>query len=217
MGKQRRSKKRSKRAPKDERKQSESLSGPAIVQRIRHGDARVRHAAITAISGNTKIHPSCLQAVRDCLLDKDLECAVAASECLTLYLQNADPDKLDHQSTAGRLVVLAGRLRECGLRSSDASIDSASCIQWFKLASRCIQCIVVLLEVNDVAMGRLVPTDYRTSELRSEVFSTVNTCFAEQKDAQRAGSMTERWGNERRKHAGARFGIVTFCLACEVM
>lgn len=168
MGKHKRTKRREKKKVKESgSKENQALKGPAIVQRIRHSDNRTRHAALTAITGHTKLQSATLQAVRDCLADKDIECAIAATQCLVMYLQGCSPENMNHQVSAGWLIILVGRLKECYDRTEGLD-GTASNQLWTRLASVCTQCIVVLVEVNNIALDRLIPDSNHTAELRNE-------------------------------------------------
>jgi hypothetical protein len=192
MGKQKRNKRRSNN--KDHAKQGapadatnpNGTTGPAIVQRIRHADARTRHAALCALlhtcnfaSGAKCFHRSVLQAVRDSIMDVDLECALAAVAILTTTLQQEDSSsKMDPTVSAGWLVLLHGRLQSCATEVDQK--DPKMSLPWLNLASCCLQCACVLVETNSLALERLVPeSGLRTSELRDAFWPNVSSWLSQ--------------------------------------
>jgi dephospho-CoA kinase len=98
--------KQSKRKNKSKNKQAASAEGGSdakaltLLQRLRHSDPRTRHAALAALSttvldaesltkaaqSNKKVPVDLLQAIRERVMDKDLECAQAAAGCLANYI-----------------------------------------------------------------------------------------------------------------------------------
>lgn len=142
-------------------------TGPALQQRIRHADATTRHAALTAalhtqfssFTKNKPVSSQLLQCVRDAVMDVDPECAVAALQCLSNYVQFCE--SADDALTAGWMVLLAGRLQECltnvTTSVSTSNSNNATATKWLLLAEQCLQCTVSLLEHNLLATARLIP------------------------------------------------------------
>ncbi|GAX20442.1 hypothetical protein FisN_22Hh008 [Fistulifera solaris] len=156
--------------PEDERVVHE---GPSIVAKLRHNDAKLRHAALAAlVHTSSTMHPSILQAVRDQLMDRShTECASMAAACLSNFLAfSLEKDDAYHVLTAGWVLLLVERLRDCyqQIESSNSGTTVLSSTQLYllwELAERCWTCLVHLVENNPLAMERLL----RSASLQQDV------------------------------------------------
>jgi len=166
---------------------------PAVLQRIRHADPRTRHAALAAVANSLldvsslKLPPQVtaplLQAIRERLLDADLDvCQVAAgclANCVTILAAETDSTtkgsmapptilkRLEELETlsAGWIIVLVGRLQQCYAQfvlllnentgSKTTQQQKKQQKQWLALAVQCWRALCVLVETNPKAVGRL--------------------------------------------------------------
>jgi hypothetical protein len=132
-----------------------TISSSSAVHKLRHADPKIRLAALMTLQATAFHHDQqpykqqqqqqrnsavialpVLQAVREQVMDSDLECAAVAAECLVLYLQTSDDDynmdttakstatvvstrtsskntKQRQEATASWSTVLMGRLEQC--------------------------------------------------------------------------------------------------------
>jgi hypothetical protein len=139
-----------------------TTSTPAILQRLRHADAKTRQAALAALL-HTRFHPDSLssksshskellQAVRDqVVLSDDLHCSIAAASCLGNYLAFSNGGG-DDAATAGWLVIFITQLQEF-LKHQDARPTE---LLWLTLTEKCTYALVYLLENNPAATDRLL-------------------------------------------------------------
>lgn len=139
--------------------------GPVLLQRLRHADPRTRHAALAALLStrlnseeleqSTKpIDTALLQAIRERIMDADLECAQAAAGCLANYVTFGMQTDMD--VTAGWLMVLVTRLQDCRDRLLDAPEKQKK--QWWALTGQCLITLTGLVETNEQALQRLSPS-----------------------------------------------------------
>ncbi|CAB9523973.1 ribosomal large subunit biogenesis [Seminavis robusta] len=200
MGKQRR-KKRQSNNNNNKKKNDQNKSSPnksnnepssTLLQRIRHSDPRTRHAALAAVA-NTMLDPSSntrlpksvtsplLQAIRERVLDSDLDvCQVAAgclANCVQIVAASSDDNTTTSQNqaatptlTAGWTLVLMGRLKQChdhvvvattttppakNNNNNNNNQQKKVQKQWLALAVQCWKTLCVLTETNPEAVGRL--------------------------------------------------------------
>lgn len=107
----------------------------SAVQRLRHADPKIRHAALVALQASVMSQLHCsnrpvsmkvLQAVREQVSSNDLECSAVAADCLAQYLSatsnkdnsnnsniNSSEQQKQKQTTASWALVLLGRLDDC--------------------------------------------------------------------------------------------------------
>jgi hypothetical protein len=143
---------------------------PALLQRLRHSDPRTRDAALAGIlhgnilntvAGDTNL----LNAVREQLMNPDIECAVTAAGCLVNYLQrenNKNNDSMDHNAlTAGWIVICIGRLLQLQMNHQ------------LEFTERLLEIIGTLLEENALASQRLVNHE----QLRRDFQTVVSSCL----------------------------------------
>lgn len=143
--------------------------GSVFLQRLRHSDPRTRHAALAALI-STRLNPEelesgaggiidtpILQAVRERVMDSDLECAQAAAGCLANYVTFGKQTRMD--ITAGWTVVLVTRLQDCRDRLVDKNINEKNRKQWWALTVQCLHALCGLVESNEQALERLSPAD----------------------------------------------------------
>ena len=183
----------------------------AILQRIRHADPQTRLAALTALlhrpsttmtttSKSTsarsqhQLDLSLLQAVREQVMDSNLNVATTAAACLEEFVaQQEQQDKLDKKSdsmdltTAGWYLLLLGRVQEayqqtCLLsktmseesmavtssngrcRNGEANLEKQE--QWVTFGLTCLSTMTCLVQENPVVTERLG----RTASLRRDSF-----------------------------------------------
>ena len=159
MGKQGRRKQRQKRKQQggtgNSKQQAKDPVNPAsAVHQLRHADAKTRHAALVALQA-TVLHPSSkqvslsvLQAIREQVMDNNLECASAAAECLAQYLSFACHYP---EQTASWTLVFMGRLDTCHRQIQ----QKTNLKQWYALAAPCLRALCKLIEVNELALNQL--------------------------------------------------------------
>lgn len=167
MGKQNRRKQRNRPNTKDgannDNKPDDKAKNPAsIMLSLRHVDPKIRHASLVALQ-TTLLHPTnkrvnlqVLQAVREQVMDSNLECASAAAECLVHYLNIASNNNSSDEHnliTASWTLILIGRLENChqGIQGN----KSKSIKQWYALAVPCLQALCKLIETNELALERM--------------------------------------------------------------
>jgi hypothetical protein len=174
MGKQNRRKQRNRSSPKagtsnDDKSDDKAKNPASIMLRLRHVDPKIRHASLVALQ-TTLLHPTnkrvnihVIQAVREQVMDSNLECASAAAECLVHYLNIvSDNDNDDNKAnssdehnliTASWTLILIGRLENChqGIQEN----KSKSIKQWYALAAPCLQALCKLIETNELALERM--------------------------------------------------------------
>lgn len=156
--------------PEQQQQQHQQHEGPSIVLKLRHNDPKIRHAALAAlVHTSSKMHPSTVQAVRDQLMDRThTECASMAAACLSNFLAFALEE--EHALTAGWVLLLVERLRDCYSHiesSSTTSTTTLSLTQLYlvwELAERCWTCLTHLVENNPLAMERML----RSAALRQD-------------------------------------------------
>ena len=105
----------------------------SAVQRLRHADPKIRHAALVALqasvlsqarSSHKPVSLKVLQAVREQVASNDLECSAVAADCLAQYLlsissssnnknYSGNRDDPQKQTIASWALVLLGRLDDC--------------------------------------------------------------------------------------------------------
>lgn len=145
---------------------------PAILQRLRHADAKTRQAALAALL-HTRFHPDTLntssgsgkppssslssstellQAVRDQVCNSDLHCSIAATSCLGNYLAFSSVE--EDTASAGWLIIFLIRLQEC--LGQIKTLDGTLLLLWLELTEKCTYCLVHLLENNPAALDRLM-------------------------------------------------------------
>jgi hypothetical protein len=191
MGKQGRRKQRQRRKQQQQPLATETAStntahsSSSAVNKLRHADPKVRHAALIALQA-TAFQPSkqqrqqvvalpVLQAVREQVMDNDLECAAVASECLVLYLQQqhqSDESTPHNKSTQQReeatsswVTVLLGRLEQCCQHLQEAQSAEAEPLNttakkrikaWLAVAAPCSHALCLLIERNGSALEQIL-------------------------------------------------------------
>lgn len=169
MGKQGRRKQRQKR--QQQRKQEGGVAGrdpsapvnpSSALHQLRHADPKVRQNALIALQATIvqpsakRINISVMEAVREQVMDSNLECASAAAECLAQYL--AFTNNMEHQAatTASWTVVLITRLGQC----HQAVLSKHSKIKlWYALAAPCLKTLCKLIEINDKALEQIMSSE----------------------------------------------------------
>ena len=158
--------------------QETDTGGSTVLQRLRHSDARTRHAALAALAttvldpeslGKRKVKLDLLQAIRERVMDEDLECAQAAAGCLANYISYGQQES-HLEVTASWTIVLVQRLKSCVEQLKNKSTN-----RWLALTMQCLHALCSLIETNTYALDRMtknnsVPTilsivQYGTIEL----------------------------------------------------
>jgi len=172
---------------KEEDNNDTNTNSSVLLQRIRHSDPRTRHAALAAVA-NTLLDTSrttapktpntLLQAIRERVLDADLDVSQVAAGCLANYVTivaslEAPPPVNTASTTAGWTLVLVGRLKQCyeqllaqnstqeddNSKSKKKKAPPTSVAklqkQWLALAVQCLRTLCLLTETNPEAVGRL--------------------------------------------------------------
>ena len=138
--------------------QEVDASGSTVLQRLRHADARTRHAALAALAttvldpeslGKRKVKLDLLQAIRERVMDEDLECAQAAAGCLANYISYGQQES-HLEVTASWTVVLVQRLKTC-----DEQLKNKATNRWLALTMQCLHALCSLIETNTHALDRL--------------------------------------------------------------
>ena len=164
MGKSKKKSNRGRRRPQHRKDQEDPQQQPpqrsgSLLQRLRHGHAPTRQAALTALAE----HPQLLvkedvrTVVSELVVSQSVEApsAATAAECLGNYLvwrqqqQQSDDDDDDDPRTAGWLVLLLRRLQSESSVLAEQQPDSTT-------QAACLRALVLLLETNPVAVERLV-------------------------------------------------------------
>lgn len=156
MGKSSRRKTRQKQ--KQNRKDEGAPRNPSsAVHQLRHPDPKMRHGALVALQanflheGSKKVNLAVLQAVREQVMDKDMNCAGAAAECLAQYISYAEEDK--HKDVmASWTLILIGRLQQCE-EAMQGKPDNLK--QWYALAAPCLKALCNLIEMNELALEQM--------------------------------------------------------------
>lgn len=159
MGKQskRKNKGSGKQSPKQPQQEVDTR-GSTLLQRLRHADARTRHAGLAALAttildpeslGKRKVKLDLLQAIRERVMDDDLECAQAAAGCLANYISYGQHDN-HFEETASWTVVLVQRLNACAQMLKDQPTK-----RWWALTMQCLHALCSLIETNPQALDRL--------------------------------------------------------------
>jgi hypothetical protein len=191
MGKQGKRKQRQKR--KEHKKQEQvvsSVNPSSAVHQLRHADPKTRHAALIALQ-TTILHPeqtkkislSVLQAVREQVMDSNLECASAAAECLAQYLFFANDTY--KETTAGWVLVLISRLDQCfaGIREKPTKA-------WYALAAPCLRALCKLVEVNELALEQV---HTQTLTFMSMIFGLLQSSLASMETATSTAPVDDRF------------------------
>ena len=138
-------------------KDTVEASGSSVLQRLRHSDARTRHAALAALMTSIldpellqqrKVKLELLQTIRERVMDDDLECAQLAAGCLANYASFGQQDQR-LEVTASWIVVLLQRLKTCTEQLQSQPTD-----QWLALTMQCLSALCSLIETNTKALDR---------------------------------------------------------------
>lgn len=156
MGKQSRRKSRQKK--KENRKDDSTPRNPSsAVHRLRHPDPKTRHSALVSLQA-TFLHSGCqrvnlpvLQAVREQIMDRDMNCASAAAECLAQYVSYSEGDKHKDIMASWTLILIA-RLDQC---HQAIQVDPNNAKQWYALAAPALRAMCKLIEINELALEQL--------------------------------------------------------------
>ena len=160
-----------------------SSSSSALLQRIRHSDPRTRHAALAAVANtlldtstsssrgvHPKVTPTLLAAIRERVMDADLDVCQVAAGCLANYVTiaaaaaaTADSRKQQELQalSSGWTILLVGRLQQCYERVVVVAAEGnhpqppKHQKQWLAVAVQCWRTLCVLVETNPAAVGRL--------------------------------------------------------------
>lgn len=140
-------------------------SSSTLLQKLRHSDARTRHAALAALNA-TLLNPDqlsrqskrvvssqILEATRERVMDEDLECAQAAAGCLANYISFGSRQNKD-ELTAGWTLIFLERLKHC----QEALVNPQQVQnrkQWLALTVQCQNALCVLIETNPEALERI--------------------------------------------------------------
>ena len=175
---------------------SNNNNNNAVVKRLRHVDRQVRLATLLGLqstlllgsdssnnSSNNKLFTmDILQAVREQIMDhsaNNLECAIAASECIVQYLKNNsnnnnlnnnDNNNNQNDTTSSIMaswsVIFIGRLEQCynaiqQLQQTQTQQQhhhgpSSSLSHWYALTVPCLQALCYLVETNPIALQQVV-------------------------------------------------------------
>ncbi|KAG7345908.1 hypothetical protein IV203_004975 [Nitzschia inconspicua] len=170
---------------------SSGSSSSSAVHKLRHADPKIRHAALialqaTAFQPSSKPHSNphhqrvalpVLQAVREQVLDSDLECSAVAAECLVLYLQQQQQEQNSEESkahskhaqqreeaTASWSTVLLGRLDQCYNQIKEAQQGTAEpstsvkkrIKAWLAVTTSCAHALCLLIETNGSALEQIL-------------------------------------------------------------
>ena len=161
MGKQSKRKNKGKGKGKDKPtlpQQEVDTGGSTVLQRLRHADARTRHAALAALAttvldpeslGKRQVKLDLLQAIRERVMDDDLECAQAAAGCLANYISYGQQEN-HMEVTASWTVVLMQRLKTCAEQLKNQPTN-----RWLALTMQCLHALCSLIETNMHALDRL--------------------------------------------------------------
>lgn len=164
MGKQGR---RQQRQRKKEQAATKSPTNSAsAIHQLRHANPKTRHGALVALQANflhsdnkQQISVSVLQAVREQVMDNNLECASAAAGCLAQYLSFASSRCSNSypQQTASWTLVLMGRLDQCHANIKTAKEQGKQQLmkQWYALAAPCLRALCKLIESNELALDQI--------------------------------------------------------------
>ena len=146
-------------------------SSSTLIQRLRHADSRTRHAALVTVlaplsegkSAGAAVSISLMQAVRERVMDNDIECAQTAAECLGLYVTH----QKHRETTASWTALLLNRIGRClqeiqsrqqdnrTTTTASSSSSSVSMKRWWALTAKCLQALCGLIESNTLALERL--------------------------------------------------------------
>jgi hypothetical protein len=169
MGKQSRSRRhrhgKSKSVPDSSEGSSEKA--PALLQRLRHADEGTRQAALVALEMNPALLGSSshhrdrlLEAVRDQLMGSSVAVSIQACVVMISYLSSSS---FNEDLAASWLTLLVQRLQTCldrlGQSSGPTAASSHHLMQRRQImcfASRCLECVAALIEVNPLATRRIV-------------------------------------------------------------
>lgn len=105
-----------------------------------------------------RIHVDLLQAIRERVMDNDLECAQAAAGCLANCVSFGAAGAQQQSVTASWIVVLTERLKVCltQLKSrADNQAVKANEQLWWALTKQCLNAPCSLMEANPEALDRL--------------------------------------------------------------
>ena len=92
-----------------------------------------------------------LQAVREQIMDRDMNCASAAAECLAQYVSYSDGDKHKDIMASWTLILIA-RLDQC---HQAIQVDPNNAKQWYALAAPALRAMCKLIEINELALEQL--------------------------------------------------------------
>jgi hypothetical protein len=175
MGKQGKKKQRQKRKQQEQRPHTnESSDDPLLsstttctvnpssaIHQLRHSDPKIRQNALIALqatvlhNSSKRVSVAVLQAVREQVMDANLECASAAAECLAQYLSWTP--NIEHQAvtTASWTPVLIVRLDQC-LKAIQSKDDANKMKLWYALAAPCTKALCKLVELNERALEQVM-------------------------------------------------------------
>lgn len=181
MGKQGRKKQRQKHRKQPHTNESpdnpaSTSSRPAVnpasaIHQLRHADPKIRQNALVALqatvlhNSSKRVSVEVLQAVREQVMDANLECASAAAECLAQYLSYTP--NIEHQAvtTASWTPVLIVRLEQC-LKAIQMKADNKVKL-WYAVAAPCTKALCKLVELNERALEQII---MNTSTMQTDSF-----------------------------------------------
>ncbi|CAJ1961827.1 unnamed protein product [Cylindrotheca closterium] len=136
---------------------SEPRNPSSATHQLRHPDPKIRHGALVALQANflhdhsKSVNLQVLQAVREQVMDSDMNCASAAAECLAQHVSYADGDT--HKDVmASWTLILIGRLDQC-LQALQSTPSNSK--QWYALAAPCLRALCKLIEMNELALEQM--------------------------------------------------------------
>jgi hypothetical protein len=156
MGKHSRRKSRQK--PKQSPEDGDAPRNPSsAVHQLRHPDPKMRHGALVALQanflheGSKQVSLPVLQAVREQVMDTDMNCASTAAECLAQYISYAEEDKHKDVMASWTLIIIA-RLDQC----HQAILAKPNNVKpWYALAAPCLRALCRLIETNELALNQM--------------------------------------------------------------
>jgi hypothetical protein len=207
MGKQGRKKQRQNRKQQEQRQHTNESSDdpsslPAVnpssaVHQLRHADPKIRQNALIALqatvlhNSSKRVSVAVLQAVREQVMDANLECASAAAECLAQYLSYTP--NIEHQAvtTASWTPVLIARLDQC-LKAIQSKEDKKLKL-WYALAAPCTQALCKLVEVNERALEQIMNSTTQADSFLSTILGILHvvTTFEKTTDTRWNGWVEE--------------------------
>eukprot|EP00934_Nitzschia_sp_Nitz4_P002357 Nitzschia sp. Nitz4//scaffold129_size63868//47726//49588//NITZ4_006203-RA/size63868-processed-gene-0.62-mRNA-1//1//CDS//3329534917//2357//frame0 len=141
---------------------AQPLNPSSAIHQLRHADSHVRLNALVALqatllrpSGSKRININVMQAVREQVMDANLECASSAADCLAQYLSLPNLQELASATTAGWVLVFITRLNQCLQAIQGKSQNNNKLKQWYAVAAPSLRALAKLIETNPLALDQL--------------------------------------------------------------